>query len=181
MLTALTLLAVQGALGAFDTLYYHEYRLRLPSRPHARHELRLHAYRDFAYALLFGSIGWMTWNGLLAGLFLLLLLAEIWITLSDFLEEDRTRKQPPGERVMHALMGIIYGTFLAYLLPEVFRWLRLPTGFRRADYGLLSGLLTVMACGVFLSGVRDLLSARRGKAWPTLPLPEGTPPPMPER
>jgi len=30
--TALWLLAIQGAIGAFDTLYYHEWRARLPAR-----------------------------------------------------------------------------------------------------------------------------------------------------
>ena len=51
MLTALYILLVQGALGTFDTLYYHEYKLRLPSEPHAANELRIHALRDFAYAV----------------------------------------------------------------------------------------------------------------------------------
>ena len=37
MLTALLLLCTQGLLGAFDTLYYHEYKLRLPQQAHARH------------------------------------------------------------------------------------------------------------------------------------------------
>ena len=72
MLTALWLLVAQGTLGAFDTLYYHEYKLRLPAQPHARHELKLHALRDFVYAALFGTIGWRTWNGLLAWICLLL-------------------------------------------------------------------------------------------------------------
>lgn len=169
MLTALWLLLSQGALGAFDTLYYHEYKLRLPAQPHARHELQLHAFRDFAYALLFGTIGWLTWNGLFAWLFLLLLLTEIAITLADFLEEDRIRKLPPGERVMHAVMGIVYGLFLAYLLPNVFRWMHQPTGFGRTHYGLLSWGLTLMAGGVLVSGVRDYLSAQRRAEWPELP------------
>ena len=168
MLTALIMLLVQGGLGTFDTLYYHEYKLRLPSQPHAANELRLHAFRDFAYAVLFGTIGWITWNGLLSGLFLLLLLTEIILTLSDFLEEDRTRKLPPGERVMHAVMGIVYGLFLAYLLPNVFAWMRLPTGFGHVSYGALSWLLSAMACGVLLSGIRDLVSAHRKQEWPTL-------------
>src|ERR1700712_5248171 len=161
MLTALWLLVAQGSLGAFDTLYYHEYKLRLPSQPHARHELHLHALRDFVYALLFGSIGWLTWNGLLAWVCLALLLTEIIITLADFLEEDRTRKLPPGERVMHAIMGIVFGLFLAYLLPQTIRWMHQPTGFGHVYYGLLSWLLTLMAGGVFLSGLRDYLSSRR--------------------
>ena len=33
MTGALSLLAVQGLLGGFDTVYYHEYRARLPARP----------------------------------------------------------------------------------------------------------------------------------------------------
>ena len=168
MLTALWLLAAQGILGAFDTLYYHEYKLRLPSRPHAQKELRLHACRDFAYALLFGTMGWITWNGLFAYLFLFLLLSEILITLADFLEEDRIRKLPPGERVMHAIMGILYGLFLAYLLANVLAWVKLQTGFSQVSYGTLSWILTLMAGGVLLSGVRDFISAQRRTEWPAL-------------
>jgi hypothetical protein len=163
MTTALIQLAILGALGAFDTLYYHEWKLRLPSRPQARVELALHASRDFAYALLFGTIAWLTWNGALVWLFAGLLAAEIVITLWDFIEEDRTRTLPPGERAMHAIMGIVYGLFLAELWPAMPRWARLETGFATASYGPLSWLLTAMAVGVFLSGVRDLISSRGPK------------------
>ena len=45
MITAIWLLVLQASLGAFDTLYYHEYRLRLADRAHSRLELRLHAPR----------------------------------------------------------------------------------------------------------------------------------------
>jgi len=65
MSTALWLLAVQGALGALDTLYYHEWRLRLPETKSARRELRLHASRDFAYAIVFGSLAWAIYTVLL--------------------------------------------------------------------------------------------------------------------
>ena len=169
MLIALLLLAAQGAMGAFDTLYYHEYKLRLPAQPHAVNELRLHALRDFVYAILFVSIGWVTWNGLFAWLFLGLLLVEIFLTLSDFLEEDRTRKLPPGERVMHALMGIVYGLFLAYLFPNILAWMRMATGFGHVSYGFLSWALSIMAIGVLLSGIRDFVSAYGRKEWPSLP------------
>lgn len=169
METALILLAVQGALGAWDTLYYHEYRLRLPSQPHAGRELALHATRDFLYAILFCTIGWVAWNGALAWLFVALLAAEILITLWDFLEEDRTRKLPPGERVGHAVMGIVYGVFLATLLPEVWRWTTHHTGFTRTDHGPLAWLLTLMGAGVLLSGLRDLAASRRLTTQGTLP------------
>ena len=155
-------------MGAFDTLFFHEYKLRLPAQPHARRELQLHAFRDFVYAILFATIGWLTWNGRLAWLFLLLLLIEIIITLADFLEEDRIRKLPPGERIMHALMGIVYGLFLAYLVPNVFGWIHQATGFGHVQYGYLSWLLYFMAGGVLVSGIRDYLSAHRRAEWPEL-------------
>ncbi len=62
---------------------------------------------------------------------------------------------------MHSIMGMIYGAFLAHLVPEVMQWARLPTGFAPVSYGWVSWLLTAMAAGVFLSGVRDLASALR--------------------
>lgn len=159
MKVALILLLMQGCLGAFDTLWYHELKLRLPHVPTARRELRLHALRDFVYAIIFGSLAWATWHGLWAGVFIALLLVEIVVTLRDFIEEGLTRQVPAGERCMHAVMGIVYGAFLANLLPQVFTWMRLPTGFADENYGWMSWLLTIMATGVCLSGLRDLFKA----------------------
>ena len=129
MTTALEVLIVLGILGALDTLYYHEWKLRLPETPTARRELRLHASRDFAYAIVFGSLAWTTWNGALLVPLVLILAFEIWVTLTDFLEEDRTRRLPAGERVMHAVMGIVYGVFLALLYPYAAAWAHLDSGF----------------------------------------------------
>ncbi len=156
MQAALNLLLVQGALGAFDTLWYHEWMQRLPSRPAARTELRLHAARDFAYAVVFGSLGWTLWGGWLAWLFAVVLLFEILITLWDFVEEDVTRKLPAGERVMHTVMAVVYGAFLANLLPQMAAWSAGASRFVPVYYGVVSWLMTVMAFGVFASGVRDL-------------------------
>jgi hypothetical protein len=161
MMSALYVLLLLGTLGAFDTIYYHEWRLRLPSTPSAAPELRLHASRDFAYTIVFGSLAWTTWNGLwiwpLAGI----LLFEIWMTLTDFLEEDRTRRLPAGERVMHAIMGIAYGVFLALLYPNAALWSKLESGFGAVNYGVVSWILTVFAVGVFSSGVRDLIASKK--------------------
>src|SRR5579863_2406640 len=156
MTLALEILLVLGTLGALDTFYYHEWKLRLPETPTARRELRLHAARDFAYAVVFGSLAWTTWNGLLVWPFAGILLFEIVITLTDFVEEDRTRKLPAGERVMHAVMGISYGVFLALLFPVACAWQRMPSGFSAAQYGILSWVLTLYAAGVLASGFRDL-------------------------
>ena len=161
MTTALEVLLLLGALGALDTLYYHEWRLRLPETQSARRELRLHASRDFAYAIVFFSLAWATWNGAFVWFLALILLFEIWVTLTDFIEEDRTRRLPAGERVMHALMGIVHGIFLAQLYPHAAQWSRLSSGFGLADYGAMSWVLTGFAAGVLCSGIRDLASSSR--------------------
>jgi len=160
MIRALEVLLVLGAMGALDTLYYHEWKLRLPETPSAWRELRLHASRDFAYAIVFGSLAWVTWNGLLVWPLACILVFEIVVTLTDFIEEDRTRKLPAGERVMHAVMGITYGIFLALLFPEASEWGGRATGFGSAGYGLISWILTVFATGVLASGLRDLRAAK---------------------
>jgi hypothetical protein len=156
MTAAIIFLLAQGALGAFDTLWYHEYKLRLPHALSARSELRLHAARDFAYALIFVSVAWVEWRGMLAWVLLGILIFEIVVTLWDFVEEDRTRKLPPGERITHAVMGILYGAFLYTLVPELWAWSRLPAGLALIDRGVISWILTAFALGVAGSGVRDL-------------------------
>jgi len=159
MNTAIWILMVQACLGTFDTLYYHEYKLDLPHGDHTAIELRLHATRDFLYALIIGSLAWITWNGWLSFVILAALVAEIVITLFDFVEEDRVRKLPPGERVTHSIMGIVYGAFLAYLLPELWRWSQLPTGFGGAYHGFPGWVLSLVALGVFVSGIRDAIAS----------------------
>lgn len=169
MTIVLWLLAVQGVLGAFDTLYYHEWRARLPSLGADAHaELRLHAARDFIYAVIFATLPWLAWQGFWAVALAALLLAEIVITLKDFVVEDSVRRPLGGvyhgERVMHALMGILYGVMLAYLLPTLRDWFKEETALTWrtvAAPGLLRWALGAMALGVFLSGVRDLSATLR--------------------
>ena len=167
MTLALWLLAIQGAIGAFDTLYYHEWRARLPARGKlAAPELQLHAARDFFYAVLFATLPWIAWHGawvvVLAGVFL----AEIILTLTDFVVEIAVRKQLgdvyAGERVTHAVMGILYGAMIANLMPVLMRWWALPTELVVDWADVPTGLrwsLFVMAAGVSASGLRDLYAA----------------------
>jgi hypothetical protein len=164
MRTAIWLLLVQASLGAFDSLYYHEYKLKLPMGEHTGVELRLHATRDFAYAVIIGSLGFVTWNGGLAWLLAALLLGEICITLWDFIEEDKIRRLPPGERAMHAIMGIVYGAFLGFLVPELIAWSRQPADFGPSYHGFPAWMLLAIALGVFVSGIRDLAASARRPA-----------------
>jgi len=175
MTTALRLLAVLAFLGAFDTIYYHEWRARLPVLGRAAHsELQLHALRDFVYAILFATLPWIAWQGRYALALLALLIIEIILTLWDFVVEDWVRKPLggvyPGERVMHGIMGIVYGAALAFLVPTMRSWWREDTALAMSSSGslLLRWVLTAMAAGVLLSGIRDLCSSYGipGSAWP---------------
>jgi uncharacterized protein len=159
MTTALWFLIAMALMGAFDTIVYHEVVACLPGDPGAGRELQLHAARDFIYAMLFGTFAWLQPHGWAVLPVAALLVTEIAITLCDFIVEDRTRKLPPGERVMHALMGINYGIFLALVYPNAAGWFDMPAGFAAAHYGLLSWVLSAFALGVALSGLRDLAAS----------------------
>ncbi|MCH7903083.1 MAG: hypothetical protein IH944_00790 [Armatimonadetes bacterium] len=161
MNVAIWILLVQASLGTFDTLYYHEYKLKLAHADHTGIELRLHAARDFAYAIIIGTLGWVTWHGAWTYVLFALLIAEIVITMWDFVEEDKIRKLPPGERITHTIMGIVYGGFLAFLLPEMWAWSHEPLGFGEAYHGIPAWILSLIAGGVFASGVRDLVASLR--------------------
>ncbi len=161
MMPVIWLLIVQGALGAFDTLWYHEWKVALHSRPGARRELVLHSLRNFCYAALYGMLAWREWHGPVAATFFALLAAELVITLSDFLEEDRTRKLPGGERIMHALVGVAWGAMLVYLLPLLWSWLHEPAALVPVDYGAFSWALSLMAGGAAGFGLRDGYYASR--------------------
>jgi hypothetical protein len=176
MSIALYLLATLGILGAFDTLYYHEWRARLPALgKSAGAELRLHAGRDFVYAVLFCTLPWFAWQGRCALLFACFLLVEIVLTLWDFVVEDWIRKPLggvyAGERIMHAVMGIVYGAMLVFLLRTTASWWSKPTSFEFSPApgpDVLRWAITAMGVGVFLSGVRDLYASLglRGGGWP---------------
>jgi hypothetical protein len=163
---ALWLLAAQGLLGAFDTIYFHELRARLPARPDARPELLVHAIRDFVYAALFVSLPWVAWQGAFAVVLAAVIAAEIVLTFTDFVIERRVRKAIgdvyAGERVTHGAMAIVYGAALANLIPALLAWWDGPTSFVRHDPAVPSWIkivLTLMGIGVAVSGLRDLYAA----------------------
>ena len=166
MTNALWLMLVQALLGGFDTLYYHEYRARLPAGgARTRPELVVHALRDFVYAILFISLPFFDWRGTWALVLGALIVIEIVLTMTDFVLEVGTRGPAgvaAGERVTHGLMAIVYGAVLACLAPVLLAWFRAPSalalGARNVPPGLCTTLL-VLGAGVALSGARDLYAA----------------------
>jgi len=157
--TILTLLALQGVMGAFDVIYHHELRCALPQQRSAAYELRLHAIRSCLYGLVFAGLAWFVWGG--AWLFVLwgIVLIEVVLTLMDFVEEDRTRLLPASERVTHTILAINAGVLFGLLGWLSLDWAELGTGVYWTPHGGLSIALTLMAIGVVASGIRDGLAS----------------------
>lgn len=158
-----TLLALQIVMGGFDTLFHHELTERLAWRPSQKAELRLHGVRNLIYAALFLLIAWAEPKGLLAIAIGGLLVVEVIITLTDFVEEDRTRRLPASERVTHTLLALNYGAILALLAPRLIEWAGQPTGLATVSHGLWSLMASVAAVGVCLFGLRDLAASGRSE------------------
>lgn len=164
MTVVLILLLVNGVLGAWDTLWYHEYRARLAEQvAHARTELRLHVTRDAVYVLLYGGLALGRPGGWWVGALGLALAIEIAATLADFVVEDRDRPAigglAPGERILHTVMAIIYGAMLANLFPLLTDWATEDTALLAHDAPLPLRVATlVFAFGIAATGTRDALA-----------------------
>ncbi|MEM7768608.1 MAG: TIGR01777 family oxidoreductase [Pseudomonadota bacterium] len=155
------LIGLQMAMGAFDILFHHELTERLAWRKSQRHELQLHGVRNLFYAVIFAGLGFVQVYGVLALAVIAVLVAEVGITLKDFVEEDRSRKLPASERVTHTLLALNYGAILALLLPVLVGWVGQPVGIATVNHGWWSVLCAVGGAGCLLFGVRDLAAAAR--------------------
>lgn len=161
-----TLVLLQLAMGAFDILYHHEFTERLAWRASASKELILHAARNGLYAVLFLIFAWTEPHGYFAIAIAAILVAEILITLWDFVEEDLSRRLPATERVTHTLLALNYGAILAYVLPVLADWATDPSAFISVAYGpssIASILMTLSAVGVVVFGFHDIIASRRAR------------------
>jgi hypothetical protein len=156
-----TLIAIQIAMGAFDTFYHHELTERLAWRRSQRHELQLHSVRNALYALLFLTLGWLEVHGFWAMIVIAVLVVEVVVTLMDFVEEDLSRKLPASERINHTLLALNYGAILVLLLPILIEWAGQPAAIKSAFHGFWSIPATVSAVGAGLGGARDSAASRR--------------------
>ena len=159
-LLALQLMAIQGCLGAFDTLYHHELTEALPNRAGAGRELSIHAVRALIYSALFIGLSSWAFHGLWALVLLVVFIVEIALTLWDFVVEDRTRLLPATERVTHTILAMNGGAFIALLALNTPAWLAQPTALAWQPNGALGVFLALCGIGVVVSGLRDALAAR---------------------
>lgn len=158
---ALNLLIVQGAMGAFDTLYHHELTQDLPHSPRARRELAIHAVRSVLYGLVFASIANVAFHGAWVAALAAVVLVEVALTLWDFVVEDQSRKLPATERVLHTLLAVNGGALFGMIAMQLAEWAHEPTALLRLDPGWRGWLLSLFAVGVTVSGVRDGIAAYR--------------------
>lgn len=103
--------------------------------------------------MLFCGLPFVAWQGAWALALAAVLVAEIVLTLWDFVVE------------------VLYGAMIAYLLPQFRAWWTLATGLVAAPSpvpDLLRWTLLAMGIGVVLTGLRDLYAALElpGGAWP---------------
>jgi uncharacterized protein len=155
------LLALQGVLGAIDTLVNHEWLEALPHRRAARAELGLHALREAVYAALFLGFAWFAWLGTFAAVIGALLIAEVAVTVGDELAENRIRVLPQNERALHVLLTLNFGALIALLVPVLLDWGANPTELAPAHHGWPSWALTLFGTASAAWSIRDLLAFRR--------------------
>ena len=157
---ALLLLIVHGGLGGLDTLYCHEWQARLPIQPWAGRELRLHSIRSLLYALIFAGLAWFEWRGAYALILIALLIAEYVITLADAAEEDRSRRLSRIERQLHMVLAATTGAYMALVIYyATVEWIPAPSSIAPTEHGAVSFILTILAGGVLISGLRDAHAA----------------------
>lgn len=152
------IMSVQIALGALDNFWHHEFTEKLPSKPSARHELTMHAIRELLYGAIFMGLAWYEWHGIWGIVLVGLILTELVVTLIDFIIEDKTRLLPPLERVLHTILAINIGVFMAVFAPIVWVWIAQPSQMVSVEYGLWSWFFTACAIGVFAWGIRNVIA-----------------------
>jgi hypothetical protein len=81
------------------------------------------------------------------------------VTIADFVVEDRTRRLPAFERVLHTVLTLLFGVLLMAIAPVLLEWWSQPTGVVATNNGGFSVLLSLFAVGMTAWGVRDAVAA----------------------
>jgi hypothetical protein len=155
------LLVLQGALGAIDTVLNHELLEGLPHKRAARGEVGVHAVREAVYGALFLGFAWFAWLGAFAVVIAALLIAQVAVTVSDELVENRVGVLPQKERALHVFLTLNLGAILALFVPAFLDWWANPTELAPAHHGWMTWALSLLGIASAAWSVRDLLAFRR--------------------
>jgi hypothetical protein len=167
MTVASWLLLALGFLGGVDILLFHTLAHRIRSHRPARAELVTHALRGPTYALLFIVVPNVEVHGAWFWALMALVAFDLAISVGDFCLERESRAAlgglPTGEYLLHVVMGIVYGAFVAAIVFEAGIGATLSTSIRW-DPGRVPSLLRLalglLAPLVLLSGIQDALAVR---------------------
>jgi hypothetical protein len=157
-------LMLHGVLGGIDIILNHELLARLPARPEAAPEERLHSMREVIFAAAFMSLAWFEWRGQLAWWIAVLFVGELLVSMRDAVVEGETRVLPVSERVLHVLLFVNLGVVMTLVAYRLGWWYAAQTELVRADYGWASWVLTVFSVGSLAWAVRDGLAAAKWRA-----------------
>ena len=168
MIAANYLLFLLGLLGGTDILLYHSVSHGIRSHDESKWELISHSLRGPTYAALFLLLPNFELHGSFAIALMTLLAFDVGISILDFSLERQSRQLlgglPSGEYVLHMLMAMLFGAFVACLTPSLHGWIHLPTAIQHnatlaPDWMRI--IMTLMALMVFYSGVVDARAAFR--------------------
>lgn len=152
------LLIFQGILGGYDVIWNHEWKEKLPTKPTAALEQKIHGVRELFYSAMFLGLAWLAWNGVWAWVLFGVIVIEVVLTAWDFVTEDKTRILSPTERITHLVLSMTGGAYVALLIPVLIGWSRLPSALVGVEYGIGTWVLSILGVGVFVWGIRDLWS-----------------------
>jgi hypothetical protein len=131
MTAAFYLLLVIGHLGFFDVVWFHGHRFRLQDRPECRREVFLHTMRHAVYAIQFLCIANLRFHGSALAVFAVVYAVDVAVAWADVWEEKSSRRLlgglDRGEYLMHVVLSVGVGAYLACLLPAVWPDRLLPT------------------------------------------------------
>ena len=152
------ILIFQGFLGGSDVIWNHEWKEKLPTKPSAALEQKIHGIRELLYAIIFIGLAWFTWIGFWASVLFGILIIEIMLTAWDFVVEDKTRMLSPTERITHLMLSMTGGAFVALIIPVLLDWWLHPSQLIWVEYGFKAWILTGLGIGAFAWGIRDFWS-----------------------
>ena len=161
MTAAAYLLLIVGFLGALDIVLFHTHAHRLRHEPSAATELITHSLRGPTYAILFLVVPNFAALGLWFLAMLALLAFDVAISLWDFSIEKRSRKPmgglPTGEYVLHSIIAMLFGAFVACYCYDGLPWLAQETQwvYQPVVPWPVQALFAAMSLGVLCTGIAD--------------------------